>query len=125
MKSIFGLALGLASLAALASADAPAGASLPLERGVYIDSGSPCRGAASAARSWFGGGFVIQAPHARCELKSATQAGPTDYVVSLRCYENGDPALPYDVVDKVKIVSPREYQLENQFGRFQARWCRA
>ena len=100
-------------------------ASLPLEHGVYIEAGTPCRGADSAAHSWFGGGYVIQGPHARCELKSAARSDPTNYVVSLRCYENGDPTLPYDVVDKVKIVSPHEYQLENQFGRFQARWCHA
>jgi hypothetical protein len=122
MNAIDGLAVGLASVTAVASAD---DASLPLERGVYIESGSPCRGADSAAHSWFGGGYVIQAPHARCELKSATLADGADYVVTLRCYENGDPTLPYDVVDKVKIVSRHEYQLENQFGRFHARWCHA
>jgi len=113
--------LVLASLAPIATA---ATASLPLERGAYVDSATPCGGADSAARTWFGGGYVIQAPHARCELKQATQTGAVDYVVSLRCYENGDRSMPYDVVDRVTVISSREYELENQFGRFRARWCR-
>jgi hypothetical protein len=121
MKALLGLAISLAAAAVLA-ADQP---SLPLEHGVYVETDSPCAGAESSTRSWFGGGYVIQAPHAHCEFKSVTQPDAADYVVTLQCYENGDRSLPYDVVDKVKIVGPREYELQNQFGRFRARWCRS
>ena len=122
MKLLLGLTLGLAA-ASLHAADSPA--SLPLERGVYVEADSPCAGAESSTRSWFGGGYVIQAPHAHCEFKSVTPSDPANYEVTLQCYENGDPSLPYTVVDKVKVVGPREYELQNQFGRFHARWCRS
>lgn len=85
----------------------------------------PAPAPSSSTRSWFGGGCVIQAPHAHCEFKSVTQPGPADYIVTLRCYENGDRALPCEAVDKVRIVGSREYDLQNQFGRFRARWRRS
>jgi hypothetical protein len=98
--------------------------SLPLRPGVYVDTAASCHGATSSTRSWFGGGYVIQAPHARCVAKAVSQSGPTRYRLTLRCYEQGDPTLAFDLAERVRIVSRREYELENRFGRFRARWCR-
>lgn len=98
-------------------------AGLPLRRGAYVDASGECRGA-SASRSWFeGAGYIIQHHHARCELKSVTRPGPRRYAVAKRCYEYGDRLKGYDVVDRIRIISEGEYQLDNRFGSFHARWC--
>jgi len=81
-------------------------------------------GAASATQTWFGGGYVIQAPHAHCSVKSVAQEGGADYLVTAECRENAEPASTVERVDRIRIVSDTEYQLENAYGRFHARWCR-
>jgi hypothetical protein len=121
MNAISAVALGAILL--VAGADTAPGA-LPLRRGVYVDVATGCHGAVSAARSWFGGGYVIQAPHAHCEMKSVTRPGPDRYAVTAQCYENGDRSMPFEKVDQVTIVSHTEYTLDNAYGHFQARWCR-
>ena len=97
--------------------------SLPLTRGVYVDVGTSCRGAATSERSWFGGGDVIQASHAHCDALSASRKGPARYLVVNLCRAEG-AAASYRVVDRITVVSSTEFELENRFGRFHARWCR-
>jgi hypothetical protein len=111
------------SILALTSSSTRESERLPLRRGHYVDVNSGCFTAASAAKTWFGGGYVIQAPHASCELKTVKRLGLHDYTVSMRCYENGDRAMPFARNDHVKIVSHTEYELENAFGKFRSRWC--
>ena len=120
MSIFISLALSVATLAAAPGANA---GSLPLRPGVYVDASSVCRGAPAAARTWFGGGFVIQAPHARCVLASVSYRRPDTYRVVKTCYENGDPKLTFRLIDRIKVISPTEYQLENRFGRFTSHWC--
>src|SRR5665213_3058034 len=111
------------SILALTSFSAREAERLPLRRGHYVDVNSGCFTAASATGTWFGGGYVIQAPHASCELKTVKRLGPHDYSVLMRCYENGDRAMPFARNDHVKIVSHTEYELENAFSKFRSRWC--
>ena len=117
---------GLAFLAATALALTPvAGATrhdLPLRRGVYDEPSAGCRGP-TVSRSWFGGGYLIQHPHARCEFRSVIRLGPRRYAVGKTCYEYGDHLKRFDVIDRIRIVSRDEYRLDNRFGRFHARWC--
>ena len=120
MSTIISLALSVVTLAVAPSANA---GSLPLRPGVYVDASSVCRGAPASAMTWFGGGFVIQAPHARCVLASVSHPRPDTYRVVKTCYENGDPKLSFRLIDRIKVISPTEYQLKNRFGRFAARWC--
>jgi hypothetical protein len=121
MNAVIGLALAAMAL----SAPTPLkSGSLPLRRGVYVDVGAGCAGAASSAKSWFGGGYVIQASHAQCKLKAVIRSDRTHYLVTLRCNENGDPTMPFVVVDHVRLVSHTEYEMTNRFGRFRSRWCR-
>lgn len=100
----------------------PAGP-LPLASGVYVDVGAPCRGAPTSARTWFGGGDEIQASHARCEPLSVVRNGPRRYVITSACRADGSPTA-YRVVDRIKVISSTEYEIENGFGRFHSRWCR-
>lgn len=108
----------------LATSASAATHSLPLRRGVYAEVSTDCHGAPSSARSRFGGGYVIQHPHAQCLVRSAARAGPSRFVVTERCFEYGDRTKPFDVVNRIRVLSRTEYQLDNEFGRFHARWCR-
>lgn len=119
MSALAFLAAGAVALTPVAGAAPHA---LPLQRGVYDESSAGCRGA-TVSRSWFGGGYVIQHPHARCEFRSVTRLGPRRYAVAKRCYEYGDRLKRFDVIDRIRIFSRDEYQLDNRFGRFHARWC--
>jgi hypothetical protein len=120
MSTISSLALSVLALAATAGADRQ---SLPLRPGVYVDAGSECRGAASSAKTWFGGGFVIQAPHAQCTLRSVAHPHSDTFRVVKQCNENGDVGMKFRLVDHIRIISPTEYQIDNRFGRFHSRWC--
>lgn len=113
----------LAGVLALAASSAIAGGSLPLRHGRYVDVGSECLGAASSAKSWFGGGYVLQAPHVQCQPVNVAHVAPDRYRVVARCFENGDRALPFTVVDHIRLIGHTEYELQNRFGAFRARWC--
>jgi hypothetical protein len=121
MQRIGALALALLTIAG--SADA-ASDSLPLRHGVYVDVNTECRGAPSATKTWFGGGYVIQSSHATCTLQKVAPQSSTSYVITALCYEYGDRSMPFVMVDRLEIQSQTEYSLTNQFGRFRARWCR-
>jgi hypothetical protein len=123
MNTLVGIALSGVTLIAFAQAGA-GGEGLPLRRGVYVEAGMPCQAATSASRLWFGGGYVLQSPHAHCEARRHRRAGPGAYVISLRCYEQGERAAPFDVLDHVGVISRTELSLDNDFGRFRYRWCR-
>jgi hypothetical protein len=116
------ISLFLAALLAVAST-AVAGGSLPLRHGRYMDVGSECLGATSASKSWFGGGYVFQASHVQCEAVRVAHVAPDRYRVVARCFENGDRTLPFVVVDQIRLIGHTEYELENRFGAFHARWC--
>jgi hypothetical protein len=116
---------GLLATAALVAASLlhhPAG-SLALTRGVYVEADMPCRGAPMSARSWFGGGYEIQASHAHCDARTVVRKGTGRYVVVGACRAVGG-AASYRVVDHITVISPTEFKLENEFGSFHARWCR-
>jgi hypothetical protein len=121
MQRIAALALGLLMIAG--SADA-ASESLPLRHGVYVDLNTECRGAPSATKTWFGGGYVIQSSHATCKLQKVAPQSPSSYVITTLCYEYGDRSMPFVMVDRLEIPSHTEYSMTNRFGRFRARWCR-
>jgi len=116
---IAAIGLGLSTFARGALAGS---ASLPLRPGVYVDVDTACRYAPSSARSWFGGGYVIQAPHANCLLEAVTRPSRTDHLVAKRRYENGDPTMRFEVVDQITIISSTEYVRKNEYGRFTSRW---
>jgi hypothetical protein len=97
---------------------------LPLRRGAYVEASTHCGDAASSDRTWFGGGYVLQAAHAQCSLVSVRQHGKADYVVVERCFANADRSMPFTLVNHVHILSHREYRLVNREGRFRSRWCR-
>jgi hypothetical protein len=126
MQRIAALALGLLTISGSANAasDSAASGSLPLRHGVYVDVNTECRGAPSAAKTWFGGGYVIQSSHAICRLRQVAPQGPSRYVISALCYEYGDRNMPFARVDRLEISSQTEYSLTNRFGHFRARWCR-
>lgn len=119
---IWSTALALATLS-LAASSAIAGGALPLRHGRYVDVGSECLGAASSAKSWFGGGYVFQAPHVQCEAVRAVRVAPDRYRVVARCFENGDRKMSFMIVDHIRTIGHTEYELKNRFGRFRARWC--
>ena len=103
---------------------AQTGPGLPLKRGAYAEAGVQCGNAGSADLSWFGGGYLIQSPHARCTLKSATRLAGANYLVVERCLANDDPAQPFRLVNRIHVVSPRQYRLSNRNGHFISHWCR-
>jgi hypothetical protein len=121
MNTVLGLGLAVMMLSVTTS---PTTGSLPLRRGAYVDVNAGCGVAPSSAKMWFGGGYAIQAPHAKCELKSLSRSSPTQFTVSMRCFENGDHAKPFELIDRISIVSRSRYQLTNSIGRFEFRWCR-
>jgi len=114
--------LAVAALVTLAST-AIAGGSLPLRHGRYVDVGAECLGSASSGRSWFGGGYVFQAPHVQCQAVKVAHIAPDRYRVVARCFENADRTLPFVVVDHIRLIGHTEYELKNRFGAFHARWC--
>ncbi|HXQ12294.1 MAG TPA: hypothetical protein VN805_14960 [Caulobacteraceae bacterium] len=114
--------LAVAALLAVAST-AVAGGSLSLRHGRYVDVGSECLGATSAGKSWFGGGYVFQAPHVQCEAVRVAHVAPDRYRVVTRCFENADRSLPFVVVNHIRLIGHTEYELKNRFGAFHARWC--
>ena len=114
----------IASGALALAAAHPHPGGLPLTRGVYVETGTPCREAPMSARSWFGDGYVIQGPHVRCEATHVRRSGLGQFVVSEICRDEMAPDQSYRVTNSVRVISPTEYQIENRFGRFQARWCR-
>jgi hypothetical protein len=114
--------LAVATLSLIASA-AVAGGSLPLRHGRYVDVGSECLGAASAGKSWFGGGYVFQAPHVQCQAVKVARVASDRYRVVDRCFENADRSLPFVVVEHIRLIGHTEYELTNRFGAFHARWC--
>ncbi len=114
--------IGAAALAAGAPAH-PAGG-LSLERGVYVSVGAPCADAANSAHSWYGGtGYVIQAPHARCRALHVGRPAHHAFDVMLTCRDESMPNSDYRVHERIQVVSPTEYVIRNDFGRFHARWC--
>ena len=118
------LAIIASSVLTLAAAHHSDAGGLPLNRGVYVETGTSCSGAPMSARSWFGDGFVIQGPHVRCEATRVRRQGQDRFVVSEICRDEMAPDQSYRVVNRIRVISSTEYQIENRFGRFQARWCR-
>jgi hypothetical protein len=114
---VFAVALAAASLAA--SAPTVQG-SLPLRHGRYVAVDAPCFGAPSSAESWFGGGYVLQSPHADCTV---ARVAVDRYRVVVRCLENGDRSLPFTLVERIRLIGHRQYELDNRFGHVHARWC--
>lgn len=115
--------------AAAASVSGPASAAksapgLPIRSGAYAEASSQCGDAGSSDLSWFGGGYVIQSPHARCSLKSVRRLGKADYLVVETCLADSGPGASFRLINKLHIVSPRQYRLSNSQGHFAARWCR-
>ena len=121
MQRIAALALGLLMIGGSAGA---ASDSLPLRHGVYVDMNTECRGAPSATKTWFGGGYDIQSSHATCTLQKVAAQSRSSYVITALCYEYGDRSMPFVMVDQLQIAGHTEYSLTNRFGRFRARWCR-
>jgi hypothetical protein len=108
---------------AASAAGHPAGGLL-LDRGVYVDVGSPCGGAAMAAHSWYSGsGYVIEAPHARCKLLNVRRRGRGVFEVKETCRDESMPDSDYGVSERIRVISSTEYLVRNNFGRFHARWC--
>ncbi|MGH7024124.1 MAG: hypothetical protein ACREEB_11115 [Caulobacteraceae bacterium] len=120
MTILLTMGAGALALSALA---APGPRSLPLRRGVYVVGSAECVGASSASKAWFGGGVMIHQPHASCDLVQASRTGPMTWEIAKRCFEYGNHARPFAVVDRIRIVSHTEYELNNRFGRFDAHWC--
>lgn len=111
--------------AALALGSPVRSGGLALERGVYVDVDSPCRGGAMANRSWYGGsGYVIQAAHAQCRATHVRRLGRNSFEVREVCRDESMPNSDYRITERVHVLSATEYLLENNFGRFHARWCR-
>jgi hypothetical protein len=123
--ALLAIALALTTVPSFAR-PAPGGdsAGLPLRRGTYVETSGELGGADSSDQVWFGGGYVIQAPHAQCRLVSVTKHGKADYVVVERCLANGDATMPFRLVNHIHVVSHREFQMVNREGRFQFHWRR-
>jgi hypothetical protein len=121
LNTLIGLVLAAVTLAALAFAGGQEG--LPLRHGDYVEAQTPCQGAPSSSRLWFGGGFVLHAPHTHCEARRHHRTGPSAYDVALRCYEQGDRDAPFDRLDHVVIAGRTDFTLANDFGRGRYRWC--
>jgi hypothetical protein len=122
VNTLVGLILSTFALAALGLAGG--GQGLPLRHGDYVEAATPCTGAPSSARLWFGGGYVLHTPHAHCEARRHRATGPADVEVSLRCYEQGERAAPFARRDHIAIASHTEFTLANDFGHGRYRWCR-
>ena len=98
---------------------------LQLERGAYVDANTACREAPSSTRSWYSGsGFVIQAPHAHCDPIHVRRRGQSRFEVRETCRDESMPNSDYRITERVHVLSSTEYMVENNFGRFHARWCR-
>jgi hypothetical protein len=98
---------------------------LPLERGAYVDVKTGCHGAAMSAHSWYSGrGYVIQAPHARCKALHVRRRGHGVFELKETCRDESMPNSDYKVSERIQVISPTEYVIHNDFGRFRARLCR-
>ncbi|MGH3426607.1 MAG: hypothetical protein ACRDQZ_03380 [Mycobacteriales bacterium] len=114
---------GAAALATgflLASA-ATASHSLPLRHGRYV--ADDCAGAPSSTSSWFGGGYVLQSPHAHCDAVSVARLSPNRFRIVARCFETSDGRHRFHLIDRIHLIKHREYELENRFGGTHARRC--
>jgi hypothetical protein len=114
------VALGVGLAAVVATS-----VSLPLRRGPYVEMSSGCAEAPNSARSWFGGGFVIQHPHAHCAPERAMRLGHNRYEIIKSCVSYGSADKRHEVRERVWVLNRTEYILSNRFGRFHAHWCRA
>lgn len=106
-----------------ATAPAATVTALPLKRGYYVASDTPCDQASNATttllrREGIGGSRDF------CEFKAIEQAGPNSYRVTEACGDLQDDAPPETGVTLYTLVGDTRFVSKNaQGGEYSARYC--
>jgi hypothetical protein len=113
----------MAAIAAFASG-ASAEDFLPLQRGYYVSSDTPCEQASNATLNLFRGDRMAAA-HAQCRIVEQKKDRDGWYWVTESCKDlrGGAGAKPEKLTQSYKVISRTEYILKNRFGEFRSRYC--
>jgi hypothetical protein len=104
------VALSVASI----SMGALAGDILPIKRGYYVTSDTPCGNASSATLSLFWGSSMDG-----CKVLSNKKVNDSTYSIKSKCTERGET---FTIADTYTIISSTEYKRVNA-GSSQSRYC--
>ncbi|OPH84201.1 hypothetical protein B2M20_02655 [Nitrobacter vulgaris] len=97
-------------------------ASLPLQRGYYVASGTSCDQASNATLQLLRRG-AIGAARTLCEFKAIEQTGPTSYRVRESCSELGSTTAATETVS-YEIANDRSFTTRRADGAdYNARYC--
>lgn len=118
MRNVLALALaGLPGLAAAAMAD-----TLPIERGYYVQSNTPCQQASNATIMLYGG-VAFGRAHAECRNAATRKLPDGAYQIMEECRDvQGGGWTP--LIMNYAVASRTALVVTGPYGRFSYRYCK-
>jgi hypothetical protein len=121
MRRIFSIAV--ASIAVVTTS-AFAADILPLKRGFYVATDTPCEQASNATISLYDG-MSFGTAHAQCRKWSIKKLSGGAYRVSRSCRDMQDNHIHWKVFTSTyKVINSTEFLETNKFGQFPFRYCK-
>jgi hypothetical protein len=98
--------------------------SLPIQRGYYVATDTPCQQASNATLTLYNGTSFGDA-HVECRKPSTKKLADGSYQLSEQCRDlQGNGGRWERMTTNYKVVSRTEIVATNSFGKFQYRYCR-
>jgi len=112
------------ALIALTTTPALAGELLPIQRGFYVATDTPCREASDATITLYNGASFGDA-HAQCRKWSAKKLADGTFQVKKSCRDAQSAQSRWEAkTETYQIVSRTEFVETNEFGQFRSRYCK-
>jgi hypothetical protein len=111
------MALTLAVIAMTSVTTAAAADSVPIKRGYYVESDTPCQHASNSSITLYDGRSFGSA-HVQCRRPSIKKLADGSYQIAEQCRDTEGRGGPWEpLTSKYVVLSPTEFTLTNSLGK--------